>query len=146
MRKNIATLAFVATLATAACNNMNKQANGNTSGDTTQTSMDMPPMANDSMKIQEDWEKFKADARAEIQKNEDSLKAVSAKMTKAGKKAEAKYHEEVSRLEKKNEELKSKLEDYKAQGKDDWHQFKMGFRNDLDTLGQKIKDLAEKIS
>jgi len=52
----------------------------------------------------------------------------------------------IDALEKKNHELKVKLEDFKNDGKRDWKEFKTEFNNDLTGLGKDFKDLTDKIT
>lgn len=40
--------------------------------------------------------------------------------------------------------MKKKLDDYKADGKDKWEQFKKDFSRDMDDLGNAFKDLTTK--
>jgi hypothetical protein len=44
-------------------------------------------------------------------------------------------------LEKKNRNLKKKLEEYKDEGQRKWKKFKTNFRHDRKGIGKTIKDL-----
>ena len=40
--------------------------------------------------------------------------------------------------------MKKKMDDYKAEGKEQWEAFKTEFSHDMDELGQAFKDLTVK--
>ncbi len=67
---------------------------------------------------------------------------VSAGNDKAKLKAD--YAMRISELEKKNDEMRVKLEEYKATEKDKWEEFKTEFNHDMDGLGDAFKDLTVK--
>jgi len=94
--------------------------------------------------FEKDWKQFKVDANLKINANEKSIAELKVKIKKEGKISKAKYKKEVAVLEQKNVELKNKLVEYKYEGKDKWEEFKLGFNNDMDALGNSIKDLFEK--
>ena len=50
----------------------------------------------------------------------------------------------IDELEQKNSELKKRLDDYKADGKEKWEKFKAEFSHDMDELGKAFKDLTVK--
>ena len=54
--------------------------------------------------------------------------------------ARADYKRRVLELENKNTDLKKSLDDYKEAGKESWIIFKTEFSNDMDELGNAIKD------
>ena len=45
---------------------------------------------------------------------------------------------------KKNSDLKMKLDNYKAEGKENWKKFKIEFNRDMEELGIAFKDLTVK--
>jgi len=47
----------------------------------------------------------------------------------------------VAVLEQKNIELKRKLSEYNYEGKDKWQQFKIELNDDIEVVGNSIKDL-----
>jgi hypothetical protein len=54
------------------------------------------------------------------------------------------YLEDIADLEKKNTEMKNKLNGYKDNGSEKWKIFKMEFSKEMDDLGKSIKDLTTK--
>jgi hypothetical protein len=90
----------------------------------------------------EEWLKFKDNANAKIAANEKCIDDYKEKMTTADGKLEKQYDRKIDALEKKNRELKSKLNDYQDSGKDKWEQFKREFNHDIDELGTALKDFT----
>ena len=88
-----------------------------------------------------EWRQFKKDAELKIKANEDRIDEFKAETKKAGNKLENKYEQEVVVLEQKNIELKRKLSEYKYEGKDKWQQFKLELNDDIEVVGNSIKDL-----
>ena len=75
-----------------------------------------------------------------IRQNEDSIQVVKNRITKEDAKIKGKLDKDVTRLEEKNNELKTKLIDYKDEGKDKFEKFRADFDNSMDTLGINIKN------
>ena len=40
--------------------------------------------------------------------------------------------------------MKKKMDDYKAEGKDKWNEFKIEFNRDMEEIGKAFKDLTVK--
>lgn len=53
-------------------------------------------------------------------------------------------NEKIDAIEKKNNELKTKMENYKDDGEENWKTFKSEFNRDMDELGKALKDLTIK--
>lgn len=49
---------------------------------------------------------------------------------------------EVEALKKRNDEMESRLNEYKSDNKENWKAFKREFNNDMDELGKAFKDLS----
>ena len=92
--------------------------------------------------VREEWLKFKSETEAQIATNDKIVAEYKAKMTTAGNKLDAKYDKKIDALEKKNKELKAKLDEWKEDGKSDWTQFKNELNHDLDALGVALKDFT----
>ncbi len=90
----------------------------------------------------DEWLKFKAAYEVKIAENDSIVAAYKAKMKKADGKLKTKYDKKIDALEKKNNELKAKLDDYKDSGKSAWEQFKSEFTHDMDELGTALKDFT----
>jgi hypothetical protein len=88
-----------------------------------------------------EWQKYKADSEEQIKANEDRIDAFKAKMKKADRKIKTKYYTAVGELERKNRNLKRKLEEYKDEGESKWQEFKTNFSHDMEGIGNTMKDL-----
>jgi flagellar motility protein MotE (MotC chaperone) len=114
---------------------------GNAKENVKQTIQDAKDARSDTLS---DWQQFKIDAKVKINENEKKIDGFKADMKTAGKKVKAEYKKEVVRLDKQNNELKVKLNEYKYEGKDNWEKFKVGFNHDMDVVGKSISDFFSK--
>jgi phosphoenolpyruvate-protein kinase (PTS system EI component) len=79
-----------------------------------------------------------------IAANEKSIKEFNLRIANDKKEAREEYLKKINALEKKNTDMKKRLDDYKADGNDKWKTFKMEFSKEMDDLGNSIKDLTSK--
>ena len=91
-----------------------------------------------------EWQQFKSDAEFKIDANQKSIDEFKAEMKTASKKFRDKYEKEVLTLEQKNAELRKSISEYKYEGKDNWEEFKRDFNNNMNVIGNAIKDLFSK--
>ena len=91
-----------------------------------------------------EWQQFKSDAEFKIDANQKSIDEFKAEMKTASKKFRDKYEKEVLTLEQKNAELRKSITEYKYEGKDNWEEFKRDFNNNMNVIGNAIKDLFSK--
>jgi len=91
-----------------------------------------------------EWQQFKSDAELKIDANQKQIDDFKVAMKTTSKKFKSKYKNEVLTLEQKNIELRKKLNGYKYEGKDNWEQFKQDFNNNMDSVGNALKDIFEK--
>ena len=88
-----------------------------------------------------EWAEFKKEAELKIKSNESRIDEFKAETKKVSNKLKNKYDQEVVVLEQKNIELKRRLSEYKYEGKDKWQQFKLALNDDIEVVGNSIKDL-----
>ena len=88
----------------------------------------------------EEWKAFKIDADAKIKQNELSISELKIKLKKPGKGLNEADKERIDALEKRNDDLKSRLNGYES-NKTDWVSFKRDFINDNEGLGNAFNDL-----
>jgi hypothetical protein len=93
---------------------------------------------------QEDMTAYRIETANRIIANEKAISDFNAKIAKEKKQKRAEYLEDIAKLEKKNTEMKVKLNSYKDNGSDKWKIFKMEFIKEMDDLGKSIKDLTTK--
>jgi len=87
-----------------------------------------------------EWEIFKTESAQKIEGNEKNIAVFREKMETGGSDANKKFAKEVADLEKKNRDLKKKLENYDG-GQSQWVEFKADFQRELDQIGKKIEGL-----
>ena len=85
---------------------------------------------------------YKKESAEKIAANDKSAKEFEARIASEKAEAKADYKAKISALELKNSDMKKRLEDYKADGKDQWEKFKAEFSHDMDELGRAFKDLT----
>ncbi|MFM2049235.1 MAG: hypothetical protein RI955_1783 [Bacteroidota bacterium] len=88
-----------------------------------------------------DIENYKKESTEKIDANNKSINDFNARI--ANEKADAKiaYKNKIVALEQKNNDLKKRLDDYKAEGKDQWKEFKSDFNHDMNKLNDDFKSL-----
>jgi len=89
-----------------------------------------------------DIENYRKEAAAKIEANEESIKEFKLRINDQKKEAKIKYNEKITQLEQKNTDIKKKMKDYKAEGKEQWETFKADFNRDMDILAKAFKDLT----
>lgn len=90
--------------------------------------------------FREEWLQFTRESETKFAANNKVIAEYKAKMTTAEGKLQAAYDKKIDMLDKKNKELKAKLDEWKDDGKSDWAQFKSELNRDLETLGNALKD------
>jgi len=90
----------------------------------------------------EEWQNFKDEMNAAIEKNDAKIAELKQEIKKTGKTADAEFDKKVDALKEKNENLKLKIETYKNDVDSDWQSFKREFNHDMDELGNAFKDLT----
>lgn len=99
----------------------------------------------DLEKVQEaylaDIENYRRETAVKIAANEERIAALNAKTESERKEARAEYKKKVTTLEQRNTNMKKKLDNYKAEGKDKWERFKTDFNREMDDLGNAFKNM-----
>lgn len=89
----------------------------------------------------EEWKLFKIESETKIQNNEAEIQRLKISLKKPGKELDAMYSESILILEKKNEDLKAKVNNYET-SQSDWATFRREFDYDMESMSKAIKDLA----
>jgi len=89
-----------------------------------------------------DIEAYRVITADKIEANNKSIADFNARIEKDKKTAKDDYKKKIVELEQKNSDMKKKMDDYKAEGKDKWELFKAEFNSDMERLGSAFKDLA----
>lgn len=88
-------------------------------------------------------ETFKKESNVRIEKNNKQITDFNKRIEKAKKEAKTDYQEKIKALEAKNTDLKKRLDDFKADGNENWENFKKEFNHDMENLGIALKNLTE---
>lgn len=83
-----------------------------------------------------DFQQFKTKYQNQISANEKSIADLRSNIEGAIKENKASYEKKVADLEEKNNALKTKLNDYNEEKKNQWQSFKTEFKRDMDELGE----------
>lgn len=89
-----------------------------------------------------DYKNFVKDAKQKISANESQIEKLKAKKTRDSKEIRVKYNKQVIALEQKNNELKKRIDGSATTKTSMWSSFKREFSNDMEELGQAIKNLG----
>jgi len=91
-----------------------------------------------------DMKNYRKQMADKIEANDQSIAEFKASIENEKAEAKAGYTEKIAVLEKKNSDMKMKMDNYKEEGKEKWEVFKVEFNNDMDNLGKTFKDLTVK--
>jgi hypothetical protein len=89
-----------------------------------------------------DFQKFKNESNEEINENDRKIAQLRIDIKNEKAEASAKDAKKIDALEKKNHDLKVKLDAYNDDGKSDWKEFKKEFKHDMDGIGHAFKDIT----
>ncbi|TDE30553.1 hypothetical protein E0I61_06050 [Flavobacterium ranwuense] len=149
MRKTLYTLAittFMAGTVLVGCQNSSKkeEAAQDNVEDARENLDDAKEELTDARKVatQEEWETFKASTNATITQNEIRIAEMKASIKKTGKSIDEVYTKKIDDLERKNNEIKAKIQTYKNDTDSDWESFKQEYNRDMDELGKTLKNLT----
>ncbi len=91
-----------------------------------------------------DVENYRKESSEKIAANEKSIAEFNERISNEKAEARVAYKKKIADLEKKNTDMKKRLDDYKTDSKDDWQKFKAEFNHDMDELGNAFRDLTVK--
>lgn len=89
-------------------------------------------------------ETYKVETNQRILDNQKSVKEFNARIASDKTAAKEEYQKKIAELDSKNTDMKRKLDNFKANGKDNWETFKTEFSHDMDELGNAFRDLTVK--
>src|SRR5689334_10453552 len=89
-----------------------------------------------------DVEKFRQETALKIAANNQSIADFNGRMNNEKAEAKADYKKKIDAIELKNSDMKKKMDEYKAEGKDQWENFKSEFSHDMDEIGKAFKNLT----
>lgn len=98
-------------------------------------------MVVEQTEMQKEWKVFKTDMNVKITKNKETIDELKVKMKKPGKIMDAAYAKRIENLEAKNENLRTRLDEFENK-QTDRDKFKREFDHDMGKLGNALKDLG----
>lgn len=85
---------------------------------------------------------YKKDTEANVMTNQKIIDDFKLRIENEKTEVKAKYNKVIAVLEEKNNDMGKKMDDYKAEGKEQWESFKTEFSRDMDNLGKAFTDLS----
>ncbi|MFH2144163.1 MAG: peptidase M23 [Bacteroidota bacterium] len=89
-----------------------------------------------------DVEKYRIETAERIAVNDKSISEFKTRIQYEKIVAKEDYEKKIAALEQKNSDIKKKMDEYKADGKENWLIFKKQFNNDMDELIEALKNLT----
>lgn len=86
-------------------------------------------------------QEFRTESDLIITTRENDIAELKQKLAKDRRANKAQYALEVAKLEKKNNDMKRRLAEFRGEGAQQWKDFKDEFSHDMNELGQAINDL-----
>lgn len=88
-----------------------------------------------------DVEAYRIETKNKIDSNNKQIVKFKSRIDSKDKDKKEEYNKQVEKLERKNQKMKSKMNNYKADSKDNWESFKTDFNREMDELGSSINTL-----
>jgi len=85
---------------------------------------------------------FTQESEAKIAAHAKSIADFKARIATEKKENRATYEKKLAAIEQQDSDLKKKLDDYKATGKDNWETFKADFTKSMEAINDALKDLT----
>ena len=89
----------------------------------------------------EEWKAFKEESELRIRDNNVHIADLRVKIKKPGKVLDPLYAQRIEVLEKRNQELQARIDNYENK-QSDWESFKREYNHDMDDLGHSLKDFT----
>ena len=91
-----------------------------------------------------DFNKYKESIQLKLAENQKIIGDLKLKINSKSKAARDVDEVEINELEKRNTDLKLKIENYEQGPEQKWALFKVDFNNEMDDLGKSISNMAER--
>lgn len=91
-----------------------------------------------------DFNTYKESIQLKLAENQSVINDLKSKISSKGKVERDIDEVEINTLEKRNTELKLKIENYEQGPEQKWALFKVDFNNELDDLGKSISNMADR--
>ena len=91
-----------------------------------------------------DFNTFKESIQLKLVENQKVIDDLKLKITSKGKVERDIDEVEINKLEKRNTDLRLKIENYEQGPEQKWALFRVDFNNELDDLGKSISEMADR--
>lgn len=102
---------------------------------------DLVEATNDSIN---DFNQYKESIQLKLIENQKVIDELKLKINSKAKVERDLDQVEINKLEKRNTDLKLKIENYEQGPEQKWALFKVDFNNELDDLGKSISEMADR--
>ncbi len=89
-----------------------------------------------------EFQLFKTDYQNQFRNNEQTIAGLKSSIADASRENKIVYDKKLAELEKRNNELKIKLAEYKEGDNSQWQTFKSEFKRDMDELGKAFSNFT----
>jgi hypothetical protein len=89
----------------------------------------------------EEWKTFKYETDVKIRNNDARIAELKVRINRPGKVLDPLYAKQINGLEKRNAELRMRMDAYEK-SQSDWASFKREYNHDMDELAQSLKDFT----
>jgi hypothetical protein len=93
---------------------------------------------------QEEWLSFKRQNDEEIAKSERTILALRAEVAQIDMRYREKYTTRIGEIERRNEELRNRVNNYKDEGDERWSEFKKDVERERDDIQLTLKSITVK--
>lgn len=137
-------LAAMVSIAVVSCNNSPKEKEEDLNEAKDEVVDAKADLAESTLDSISDFNKYKESIEIKLTENESVIAELKAKDNSNNKSTQELFVKQLDKLELKNAELKSKLENYREGPEQKWELFKVDFNKDVDDLGKSISNMAER--
>ena len=89
----------------------------------------------------EEWQKFKDDIEIRIIDNDKKIAEYRVKIRTQKGELKERSENRLDEIEKKNQEMKDRLNSFSDSGKENWENFKRDINESMDKVGEAFRDL-----
>jgi len=137
-------LATMVSIAVVSCNNSPKEKEKDLNEAKDEVVDAKADLAESTLDSISNFNKYKESIVKKLTENKRVIVELKSKNNSKDKSKKELYIKQLNKLELKNEELKSKLENYRQGPEQKWELFKVDFNKDVDDLGKSISNMAER--
>jgi len=91
-----------------------------------------------------EYTRYKIESQAKLKANETKIAELKASLKADKAEMRLKYEKDLIALEKKNQDLKVSIADYKEGDVNKWEKFKESFNKDMEKLGEALSNFGDK--